>query len=39
MTGELVIARLDEVAVRRRDERAGEVIVHFPRVGYQVAAV
>ncbi|TQV80058.1 glutathione S-transferase family protein [Exilibacterium tricleocarpae] len=37
--GELVIARLDEIAVRRQDDRAGAVIVHFPRVGYQVAAV
>lgn len=26
----------DEVAVRRNDERAGTVIVHFPRIGFQV---
>jgi glutathione S-transferase len=26
----------EEVAVRRNDERAGAVIVHFPRIGFQV---
>jgi glutathione S-transferase len=26
----------DEVAIERRDERAGRVVVHFPRLGYQV---
>lgn len=33
-----VLARVgtDEVVVRRRDERAGEVVVHFPRVGFAV---
>ncbi len=34
--GELVLARPDEIAIRRVDVRAGEVIVHFPRAGYQV---
>ena len=32
--GELVIAMRDELAVRRYDDRAGELIVHFPRIGY-----
>jgi len=26
----------DEVAVRRTDERAGTVVVHFPRIGFQL---
>jgi hypothetical protein len=25
-----------EIAVRRRDDRAGEVVVHFPREHYTV---
>jgi glutathione S-transferase len=37
VAGELVTLNLHEVAVRRRDERAGEVVVHFPRLGYVVA--
>lgn len=36
-TGELVLARMDEYAVRRTDQRAGTVVVHFPRTGYQIA--
>jgi glutathione S-transferase len=34
--GELVISLPDEVAVRRTDARAGTVVVHFPRIGYEV---
>lgn len=34
--GELVTLSIDEVAVRRRDERVGEVVTHFPRIGYRV---
>jgi glutathione S-transferase len=34
--GEFVISRPNELAVRRTDARAGEVIVHFPRLGFQV---
>jgi glutathione S-transferase len=26
----------EEVAVRREDERAGSVVVHFPRIGFQI---
>ena len=37
VAGELVTLDLEEVAIRRVDERAGEVIVHFPRIGYVVA--
>lgn len=36
VTGELVALTPNEVALRRRDERVGEVVVHFPRVGYDL---
>jgi len=36
VTGRLVGASADEVAITREDPRAGEVVVHFPRVGYRV---
>jgi glutathione S-transferase len=35
--GELVLARANEIAIRRTDERAGTVVVHFPRAGFQIA--
>jgi glutathione S-transferase len=34
--GELVSASVHEIAVRHGDERAGEVVVHFPREHYLV---
>lgn len=37
--GELVLALRDEIAVRRFDERVGEIIVHFPRVGFEMKKV
>ncbi|WP_375770995.1 glutathione S-transferase family protein [Archangium gephyra] len=37
--GELVLSRPNELAVRRVDARAGEVVVHFPRIGFQVQKV
>ncbi|MET0964519.1 MAG: glutathione S-transferase family protein [Noviherbaspirillum sp.] len=39
VAGELVAASEREYAVRRSDERAGTVVVHFPRIGYQLRAV
>jgi hypothetical protein len=36
VTGELVIAGPDEIALRRSDPRAGEVTVHFPTIGFAV---
>lgn len=36
VAGELVACTLNEIAVRRRDPRAGEVIVHFPRLNYEL---
>jgi hypothetical protein len=38
VAGELVTLDRQRVSVRREDERAGEVVVHFPRLGYLVAA-
>jgi glutathione S-transferase len=34
--GALEVMTGQEVAIRREDDRAGEVVVHFPRVGYRV---
>lgn len=39
VAGELVTLQTHEVALRRNDERAGEVVVHFPRLGYLVEAI
>jgi glutathione S-transferase len=36
VTGELIISKTDEIAIKRIDEIAGEVYVHFPRVGYKM---
>jgi len=35
--GELLNCTADEIAVRRTDPRAGTVVVHFPRFGFQLA--
>ena len=34
--GELVLAMRDELAIRRFDDRVGELIVHFPRLGFEM---
>jgi glutathione S-transferase len=36
--GRLVYVAEDEVAIERDDERAGRVVVHFPRIGFKVKA-
>jgi len=36
--GELVFNGREEIVVRREDERAGDVHVHFPRYGFQIKA-
>jgi hypothetical protein len=36
VVGELVASSVHEIAIRRRDDRAGEVVVHFPREHYLV---
>jgi len=37
--GELVISTLDELGVRRVDPQAGTVVVHFPRIGFQLKRI
>ncbi len=39
VTGELIHAGADELALRRVDPRAGTVVVHFPRLGYDLRPV
>ena len=36
VNGELIVSKIDEIAIKRIDEKAGEVYVHFPRVGYKI---
>ena len=36
VAGELLRLTMDDIAIRRTDPRAGEIVVHFPRVGYRV---
>ena len=37
--GELVLLDADEIALRRPDPQVGEIIVHFPRLGYDLGTV
>ncbi len=36
VAGELLRLTHSDIAIRRTNERAGEVVVHFPRAGYEV---
>jgi len=36
VTGEVVLVRRNEIAIRRNDPEAGEIVVHFPRAGFIV---
>ena len=36
VSGEIVALSPEHIAIRRHDPRAGEVVVHFPRVGFLV---
>jgi glutathione S-transferase len=38
IVGEIVSLSVEQVAIRRQDPQVGEVVVHFPRAGYVVAA-
>jgi glutathione S-transferase len=38
VTGEIVALSAQTIAIRRHDERAGEVVVHFPRAGFHVTS-
>jgi glutathione S-transferase len=37
--GEIVSLSAQHIAIRRLDERAGEIVVHFPRAGFLVQSV
>ena len=37
--GELVVAAFDEIAVSRSDPEVGHIVVHFPRMGFQVTPI
>jgi hypothetical protein len=37
VSGELVSSSAQHIAIRREDPEVGEVVVHFPRVGFVVA--
>jgi glutathione S-transferase len=39
VAGELLFAGREEIILRREDERAGIVHVHFPRLGFRIEAV
>jgi len=36
VTGELLSASMDEIAVARNDDQVGRIVAHFPRTGFQV---
>jgi hypothetical protein len=36
--GEVVASSAHEIAVRREDPQLGDIVVHFPRIGFRVAA-
>ena len=36
VSGEIVALSAQRIAVRRHDERAGDIVVHFPRAGFTV---
>ena len=39
VTGTLVAADAFEIVIHRRDERAGDLHIHFPRLGYTLEAI
>ena len=39
VSGEIVALSSQHIAIRRHDPRAGDVVVHFPRAGFQVLSV
>jgi hypothetical protein len=38
IAGEIVFLNAHEIAIRRHDEKLGEVVVHFPRAGFNVVS-
>lgn len=39
VSGQIVALSAQHIAIRRRDDRVGEVVVHFPRAGFTVTPV
>jgi glutathione S-transferase len=39
VAGEIVFSNANEIAIRRTDPLVGEVVVHFPRAGFNVTSV
>jgi glutathione S-transferase len=39
VTGTLVAADAFDIVIHRRDEQAGDLHIHFPRLGYTVEAI
>lgn len=39
VTGKILIASLEELALTREDEQVGQVAVHFPRLGFQARKI
>ena len=38
VSGELVASSVHEIAIRRIDPEVGEIVVHFPRIGFRVSS-
>jgi glutathione S-transferase len=36
VAGEVVASSTHEIAIRRRDDQVGDIVVHFPRIGFRV---
>jgi hypothetical protein len=37
VTGELVATNALSISIRRHDPQVGDVVVHFPKIGYDIA--
>jgi hypothetical protein len=37
VAGEVVASSIHEIAIRRRDDQVGDLLIHFPRIGFRVA--
>ena len=37
VTGELLGASMDEIKISRDDDKVGRIVVHFPRLGFQIS--
>jgi hypothetical protein len=37
VAGEVTMSSVHEIAIRRRDDQVGDLVIHFPRIGFRVA--